>query len=167
MIRYRKIFSDYRAVAAIEFAIAAPVLFLFLFIIINLGLFAWTYDALHEGVVAAARYASVTTSNALLTAKGVVAGGVCTSTNLVQSQFQSVVTPPVGAGAVPQIHLSWGGSLAPCNASNNSAPTSALPGGWVQASVSYSWAPVAMPSWLSGVTINVSDVEPVLNAPGS
>jgi hypothetical protein len=56
---------------------------LFLFIIINLGLFAWTYDALHEGVVAAARYASVTTSNALLTSKGVVAGGVCTSGNLI------------------------------------------------------------------------------------
>lgn len=163
----KKPYQGDRGVAAIEFAVAAPVLFLFLFIIINLGLLAWTYDALHEGVVAAARYASVTTSNALSTVNNTISNGVCASESSVQNQFQSATSPPIAQGSMPQIQIAWGGSLVACGVSSGGASIDNLPGGWVQVSVHYVWSPVAMPNWLSGVSLTVSDVEPVLNAPGS
>lgn len=160
-----KSYRDRRGVAALEFAIAAPALFLFLFIIINFGLLAWTYDALHEGVVAAARYASVTTSDSLLNAKNALSNGVCASQNEVQNQFNAAVAPPLVNGSIPQVQISWGGSLLLCGVTNGAPNFSNLPGGWVQVSVHYVWSPVAMPNWLSGVNLTLSDVEPVLNAP--
>ncbi len=167
MKQYSKPYQDRRGVAAIEFAIAAPVLFLFLFIIINLGFLAWTYDALHEGVVAAARYASITTSTSLLNAQDAVSNGICASENSVQSQFQAATSPPTAQGSIPQIQLSWGGSLAVCGVASGGASFGNVPGGWVEVTVHYVWSPVAMPNWLSGVNLTVSDLEPVLNAPAS
>lgn len=155
-----------RGVAAIEFAIVGPFLFALIFGIINLGDLAWTYDTLHEGVIASARYASVATGAALtgISASDITTG-TCTSAADIQQQFLARISPPISAPAAPQVAVTWGGSLTPCNIETGNVAISTLPGGWVYLQASYLWEPIGMAGVFPGVTVNVSDIEPVMNAP--
>jgi Flp pilus assembly protein TadG len=60
--RLRALVGDRRANTAVEFALAAPALFLFLFGIIETGYALWMQNALDYSVAAAARCASLSTS---------------------------------------------------------------------------------------------------------
>jgi Flp pilus assembly protein TadG len=57
--RLRALVKDRRANTAVEFALAAPALFLFIFGIIEVGYALWTQNALDYSVAAAARCASL------------------------------------------------------------------------------------------------------------
>src|SRR5213079_3482652 len=57
--RLRALVRDRRANTAVEFALAAPALFLFMFGIIELGYTLWMQNALDYSVAAAARCASL------------------------------------------------------------------------------------------------------------
>ncbi len=163
----RRFLTDQRGVAAVEFAISGLVLFGMMFGIVNLGDLAWTYDTLHEGAVAAARYASVTTSNNLgaISASN-VSSGVCASIQSIQGQFNARITPPIATSAAPSVAVTWGGSLTFCDAGIGNVAIATLPGGWVQVAATYIWHPIAMPDFFgNGVTIKTGDIEPVLNAP--
>lgn len=162
----RSMGSDRRGVAAVEFAIVGLLLLTMIFGIINLGDLAWTYDTLHAGVVASARYASVTTSAGLGSATAPIGADSCTGQQSIQDQFAARVSPPVAAGTVPSVKIVWGGSLAVCDAIADTSLAS-LPGGWVWVTVSYVWHPIAMADIFSGVTISSGDIEPVMNAPQS
>ena len=59
--RLRAVAGDRRANAAVEFALGAPVLFLFLFGIIEVGYALWIQNALDYSTAAAARCASMGT----------------------------------------------------------------------------------------------------------
>lgn len=163
--RYYKNYGS-RGVAAVEFAIVGPFLFILIFALINLGDLAWTYDTLHEGVITSARYASVTTSAALTNiASSDITTGTCASLADIQQQFLARISPPISASAAPQVAVTWGGSLTPCNVETDNVAISTLPGGWVYLQAKYLWEPVGMAGVFSGVTVNVSDIEPVMNAP--
>ncbi|MCF3946385.1 pilus assembly protein [Acidiphilium sp. AL] len=161
-----RLLADRRGVAAVEFAIGGLVLFGLMFGIVNLGDLAWTYDSLHEGAVAAARYASVTTSNNLGTiSASSISSGVCAETSKIQSRFAARITPPIAASSAPPLAVIWGGSLTLCNAGTGNVAIATLPGGWVDVSATYVWQPLAMSGVFGGVTIRTGDIEPVLNAP--
>ncbi|WP_271613660.1 TadE/TadG family type IV pilus assembly protein [Bradyrhizobium sp. CCBAU 51627] len=58
-MRIAAIWADNRATSALEFALTAPVFFLFLFGIIEFGLLFWTQLGLQHGTEMAARCATV------------------------------------------------------------------------------------------------------------
>ena len=58
----RSLARDHRANTAVEFALAAPAIFLFMFGIIEVGYALWIQNALDYSVAAAARCASLSTS---------------------------------------------------------------------------------------------------------
>src|SRR5262252_5116591 len=60
--RLRALTRDRRANTAVEFALAAPALFVFMFGIIEVGYALWMQNALDYSVAAAARCASLSTS---------------------------------------------------------------------------------------------------------
>src|SRR5204862_3247510 len=60
--RLRALIRDRRANTAVEFALAAPALFLFMFGIIEVGYALWMQNALDYSVAAAARCASLSGS---------------------------------------------------------------------------------------------------------
>src|SRR5437868_8977594 len=60
--RLRVLAGDRRANTAVEFAMAAPAIFLFMFGIIECGYALWMQNALDYSVAAAARCASLSTS---------------------------------------------------------------------------------------------------------
>ena len=60
--RLRALAKDRRANTAVEFALAAPAIFLFMFGIIEVGYALWMQNALDYSVAAAARCASLSTS---------------------------------------------------------------------------------------------------------
>ena len=60
--RLRGLARDRRANTAVEFALAAPAIFLFMFGIIEVGYALWMQNALDYSVAAAARCASLSTS---------------------------------------------------------------------------------------------------------
>lgn len=168
LIHGHRLRADRRGVAAVEFAIGGLVLFALMFGIVNLGDLAWTYETLCQGVAAAARYASVTTSAGLAAmASGDSFASVCASAADVQSRFDSRIAPTIAATKVPKLALTWGGSLTPCNAGAGTPAIAALPGGWVDVSTIFLWQPVAMPDVFGGVSLEAGDIEPVLNAPAS
>jgi len=67
--RLRALVRDRRASTAVEFALAAPALFLFMFGIIEVGYALWMQNALDYSVAAAARCASLTAAPALRSAE--------------------------------------------------------------------------------------------------
>jgi Flp pilus assembly protein TadG len=58
-VRFATIWHDNRGASALEFALTAPVFFLFIFGIIQFGLLLWTQIGLQHGAEMAARCASV------------------------------------------------------------------------------------------------------------
>jgi Flp pilus assembly protein TadG len=68
----RRLAGDCRGVAAIEFAICAPILLVVMFGIIELGRIMWTQNALHYSVEEAARCMTIDTT-------------VCSSSSTTQS----------------------------------------------------------------------------------
>src|SRR5437763_5934307 len=58
----RALAGDRRAMAAVEFGLAAPAIFMFIFGIIEVGYTLWLQNALNSAVAAAARCASITTN---------------------------------------------------------------------------------------------------------
>src|ERR1700726_869261 len=57
--RFRELKDDHRGNTAVEFALAAPAIFLFMFGIIEVGYALWMQNALDYSVAAAARCASL------------------------------------------------------------------------------------------------------------
>lgn len=129
-------------VAAIEFAIEAPVLFIMLFGIINFSDFAYTEYAVIKGTVAAARFASIAATNAAIAASQGGNNFTCPTPSAVQAQFMSGAGPMVNSGAINSFSLHWGGVLsAPCA---GASAVSTQPGNWVMLSVSYQWTPLIL-----------------------
>ncbi len=61
-MKFAKMLSDQRGTSALEFGLTAPVFFLFLFGVIEVGLVFWTQIGLQHGVEMAARCASINAS---------------------------------------------------------------------------------------------------------
>ena len=158
---------DQRGVAALEFAIGAPLLFLFMFGLINLGYLGLADYALNQGVIVAARAASVETSNGLAAAPTVVGNAtVCPTQPHIQSIFAGAATPGIPQTQMPSIALSWGGSMgAVCSPA---ATTISLAGGWVQVSANYNWVPL-IGGFLfgNGFPISATATDQVMLAPAS
>ena len=170
--RVRQFGRARRAVAAIEFAIGASLLFAFIFGIINLGFLALTENGLQNGVANAARVASADASDILAaTANGGTPPNTCpyssSPNNAVQNAFDAGAAPPFNAQTVQQVNLNvqWYG------------PTSGLPSGcgssgsassnYVTVTASYNWVPIALPYLFNnGIHLTASDTEPVM-APGT
>jgi len=155
-----------RAVAAIEFAIGASLLFAFIFGIINLGFLALTENGLQNGVANAARVASADASDILsATANGGTPPTTCpdipSSNNAVQNAFNAGASPPFHPNTAPTVVVTWFG------------PSSGLPSGcvsqntsssnYVTVTVSYNWVPIALPYLFNnGIHLTASDTEPVM-----
>jgi hypothetical protein len=164
--------GDRRAVSAVEFAIGAPLFFLFLFGVIDLGSLGLSYYALNQGVISAARGASVEMSNGFAASPGVVgSASICPSQAHVQTIFDNGATPGIPAGVMPTISMWWGGSLNSTCPSTASPPSGSLPldtGGWVQVSAQYKWTPM-IGGYLfgDGFSINATATDQVMLAPSS
>ncbi len=158
---------DQRGVAALEFAVGAPLLFLFMFGLINLGYLGLADYALNQGVIVAARAASVETSNGLAAAPTVVGNAtVCPTQPHIQSIFTSAATPGIPQTQMPSIAMSWGGSMsAVCSPAST---TVSLAGGWVQVSANYNWVPL-IGGFLfgNGFPISATATDQVMLAPAS
>ncbi len=165
----QNLFADRQGVAALEFAIVGPLLFMLIFAVVNLGDLAWTYTALHNGVETAARFASVQSDAALAaaTSSGSVSPQTCASTPSIQSVFAQSVAGPILNGSIPTVYAGWGGTLAACNAASSLTPAQGLPGGFVMVTARFGWQPLAMPDIFGPITINVSALKSVMEAPAS
>jgi len=139
MSRVGRFSLDRRGVTAVEFALEAPVFFIMIFGLLNLGWLGYVEYVLDHGVELSARYASIAASAAFVDQQ---AGGgfICPSVSAIQSRFASAVSPPVGAASVPAVSVSWGGT--PDNICTPSASTPAIPGAWVTVSAQYDWSPL-------------------------
>lgn len=150
-------------VAALEFALAAPLLLILVFMIINLGDLAWTYNALRLGVVGAARSASVaTTKNLVALGSAAVTSNVCPTQSTIQSDFSTHASPPIPSASVPSVTVDWGGTLGVCSSGSSGNALSGLQGGWVAVSATYTWQPLIGNGIFSGIPLDVIDIEPVL-----
>lgn len=165
----RSLYADRHGVAALEFAIVGPLLFMLIFALINLGDLAWTYTSLHNGVETAARYASVQSNTALAASasSGSLSPQTCASTSAIQSVFAQSVAGPIINGSIPAISVGWGGTLVGCNTNPGSIPLQVLPGGFVTVTAQFDWQPLAMPAIFGSIAINVSALKPVMEAPAS
>lgn len=155
-----------RGAAAIEFAIGATVLFIFIFGIINLGFLALTENGLQNGVANAARVASADASDIMSTvANGGTPPTTCpdlpTTSSAVQQAFDAGASPPFNGSNAPNVTVQWYG------------PTSGLPSGcvsqntatsnYVTVSISYFWKPVALAYLFNnGIQLTASDTEAVM-----
>lgn len=137
-----KIGHDLSGVAAIEFAIEAPVLFIMLFGIINFSDFAYTEYAVNKGTVVAARYASIAATNAAVVASKGSNNFTCPTPSTVQAHFMSGAGPMINSGAISSFSLQWGGLLSATCAGSSAVSTP--PGNWVMLSVSYQWTPLIL-----------------------
>lgn len=135
---------DRCAVAAIEFAIEAPVLFIMIFGIINFSDFAYTEYAVNKGTVAAVRYASIAATNAAIAASQNSNNFTCPTPSAVENQFISGAGPMISSGAISSFSLQWGGLLSATCAGSTAVATP--PGNWVMLSVSYQWSPLILGS---------------------
>jgi Flp pilus assembly protein TadG len=149
--RLRRFIAARRAAAAVEFAISALALLLFLFGIINLGYLGLQISALEHGVVGAARKAGVTAA-ANLTGNG--AKTTCPTTADIQGYFNSFAAPPLRAatGAAtdgsPVLTFSTGPWV-----NNGAAGTPA--GTYLTITATYRWIPIGFPAYF-GVGLNLS-----------
>lgn len=73
ILRFRAVARDCCANAAVEFALGAPVLFLFIFGIIEVGYALWIQNALDYSTASAARCASLTGNNTSPCSGGITA----------------------------------------------------------------------------------------------
>lgn len=162
--------ADRAGVAAVEFAITGMLLFLLMFGIVNMGDLAWCYTTLHQGTIAAARYASLTTNEALANpASGTSVTTACAGKSAILQVFAATVVPPLPQGSSALASVTWSGTLAACNTDDTigNAAMAAFPTGAVTVAAQYTWTPLAMPGSFGAVTITASDSEPVLKAPQS
>lgn len=168
MMHRRSLSEDQHGVAALEFAIVGPLLFIFIFAIINCGDLAWTYTTLHNGVVAAARYAAVQSNTALASSSiSALDPQSCASSQSIQATFARAVSGPILKGQIPVVSVSWGGTLIACNVLTGSTFLSSLPGGYVSVAAQFNWQPLAMPNIFGSITINVNDLQSVIEAPAA
>jgi hypothetical protein len=158
-----------RGVAAIEFAIGATVLFIFIFGIINLGFLALTENGLQNGVGNAARVASADASDIMSTvANGGTPPTTCpdlpTTGNAVQQAFDAGASPPFNGGNAPNVTTNWYGPASglPSGCSPSTSNPAATTN-YVTVSVTYKWVPIAMPYLFNnGITLTASDTEAVM-----
>ncbi len=137
-----KIGCDCSGVAAIEFAIEAPVLFIMLFGIINFSDFAYTEYAVNKGTIAAIRYASIAATNAAIVAAQSGNNFMCPTPSAVQAHFMSRAGSMINSAAISSFSLNWGGLLSATCAGSSAVATP--PGNWVMLSVSYQWTPLIL-----------------------
>lgn len=148
------ILRECSAVAAIEFAIEAPLFFLLIFGIINASDLAYTDYAVNRGVIASARFASVAATNSYVAfANGSTSSYQCPSSSDVRTSFLNATGPLIHADSLTGFGLSWGGTLGPSCGSGLAISTT--PGEWVTVSVQYLWTPLVVGSVL-GVALNLS-----------
>lgn len=159
---------DRKGVSALEFAFIGPLLLFICFGLINLSDLAWTYTALHNGVVEAARYAAVQSNTALSNARsGAIDGTTCVGPQAIQTVFAKSVAGPIIVGSVPNVAIAWGGTLVACNVSTGNALVTTVPGGTVMVSAQFGWRPLAMPAMFGPLTIHVNATQSVMEAPAS
>jgi hypothetical protein len=154
-------------VAAIEFAIGAPLLFLIMFGIINLGYFGLSSYDLNQGVIAAARAASIETSNGFAASPNLIgSSSICPTQQHIQTIFQQATTPGIPQASMPSIQIAWGGSMSVI--CSPAAQVQTLPGGWVSVNVTYNWKPL-IGGYLfgNGFPISASSTDQVMLAPAS
>lgn len=120
-----------RGTTAVEFAVASSVLLMLIFTAIDLGLLYLAQQALNDGVAQAIRYAVVnSTSN--------------TSASIT-SQFDTAVTPALGATRAGQTHVTV--TFAPSNTI----------GGSVTVQASLAWQPFIDFDFMPSVTLTSTD----------
>jgi len=158
-------------VSAIEFAIGAPLLFLFMLGIVNLGDLAMTDYAVNNGIIFAARAASIEASNGLAASSTIVGNAsICPTTQHIQDVFDAALLPGIGGTVAPTISMSWGGTMnvAPPNgsgcapAATTTPATAALPGGWVTVSATYTWMPIAVGFLFGSLNLTAQATDQVL-----
>ena len=91
-VRLRALARDRRANTAVEFALAAPAIFLFMFGIIEVGYALWMQNALDYSVAAAARCASLSTSQSSGTSPCAPSGGNSQVTTYAASESGASLT---------------------------------------------------------------------------
>lgn len=149
--RFGRFRAARRAAAAVEFAISALALFLFLFGIINLGYLGLQISALERGVVGAAREAGVTAA-ANLSGNG--AKTTCPTSTDIQGYFNSFASPPLRAATgsttdgSPVLTYSTGPWV-----NNGAAGTPA--GTYLTITATYRWIPIGFQAYF-GVGLNLS-----------
>ncbi len=162
----RRLWSSRKGAAAIEFAIGATVLFIFIFGIINLGFLALTENGLQNGVGNAARVASADASDIMSTvANGGTPPTTCpdlpTTGSAVQQAFDAGASPPFNGGNAPNVTVDWYGPASglPSGCTSKNTATS----NYVTVSISYFWKPVALAYLFNnGIQLTASDTEPVM-----
>lgn len=139
-----------RGVAAVEFALTAFWLFLFLFAIINLGDLGFTVGALQHAVEAAARKAAVTASANLSSTPATP----CPTGSQLQTYFNSFAAP-----MLPAAGTASGPVLTPSATASSVWTNSTLPGSHLVLTATYHWQPIGFPHLLgAGVTLSLTTV---------
>lgn len=160
MVRLGRSGLDRRGVTAVEFALEAPVFFVMIFGLLNLGWLGYVEYVLNHGVELSARYASIAASGAFVV-KRAGGGFSCPSATVIQGRFADAVSPPIGAAAVPAVAVNWGGALDDvCTPGTNS---SSIPGAWVTVSAQYDWSPLLLGFLFTrGFVLSAQSTSPII-----
>jgi hypothetical protein len=138
----RRLATARDAVASIEFALNGLLLFLFLFVIINLGYLALVLGTMKHSVQEAARTAAVQTGVQI--ASGTT--NKCVTSAQVAGFFTadaSPILPPASVNTVPgapTVLATW----------INNAAGNILQGTYVTVTATYLWAPIGIPGAIPG-----------------
>ncbi|MDE8349460.1 MAG: TadE/TadG family type IV pilus assembly protein [Acidocella sp.] len=150
-----------RAATAVEFALSALALFLFLFGIVNLGLLGFSLSALARGVQTTARSAAVYTSAQYTTSNTFITPSCAT----IVGYFNSAVGGPLptantSAGSNPLLTVNW--------TNNSTGSTANYPPGLVLALTGhYNWAPIGFAGFFAGIPLSITTVVTVMGTASS
>lgn len=147
--------------AAIEFAISGLALFIFMLVIVNLGLLGFSLAAVARGVQSAARNAAVQAGASYVQNNSFT----CPTSAQIAVYFNNAVSPPLpaaGTNAVssnPLVTALW---------TNNAAGTGANepPGVYLTLTATYNWRPVGL-NFGSPIALKIATVATVLGSSAS
>lgn len=147
-----------RGSTAVEFAICAIAIFVFILGIINLGLLGLTLATLQHAVEQTARKAAVTAA-----AKG---SGACPTTTDVQTYFNQFAKPVIAADAATLTYSQYsGGSVIAISTpwvDNGLGGTP--PGTYIALTATYQWKPIGF-AMFNGITLRIETVAFAMGSP--
>ncbi len=143
-----------RATAAVEFAIVGLALFLFLLVIVNIGMLGLTLGALVHGVQTAARTAAVQTANTYATTGSIT----CPTNAAIIGYFNNFADPPLppatGSTGNPAVTATW-------TDNGSGTVTTEPPGVYLTMTATYRWVTIGFAGFGSGFPLSITTVATV------